>query len=156
MKKTKLYVDLDGVLVDFERGYADANGGVGPSGDDNEVFWAPVKRTEDFWLNLPWMPGGQHLWDFVKDHEHLVVLSSPGHHDTERATQQKKEWVRKHLGPDVHLVLKQSKEKHFYACPRSILIDDWKGNIKRWADAGGIAIRHRQAADTIEMLKQYY
>ena len=140
--RLKCYVDLDGVLVDFEKGYETASGRK-CGGPDDDTFWEPVIRTPDFWINLEWMPGGQKLWEYVRQHHYVTILSSPGNHDKERAITQKRQWVRKYLGEDVNIVFKYSKEKHHYACEHSILIDDWGENIVRWKNAGGIAVHHR-------------
>jgi hypothetical protein len=37
--------------------------------------------------------------------------------------------------------------------PGDILIDDLSKNCKRWTDAGGIAVHHTSAADSILKLK---
>lgn len=151
----KLYCDLDQVLADFDAGYEAAAGHKPNGGADDDTFWKPIIDTPDFWLNLPMMPDGRELWDYIKSHHYVVILSSPGTHDTERAIRQKRQWVRKHLGDDVNFVPKMAKQKHHYAGPNCILIDDWHKNVKRWLDAGGWAIHHRTAKETIETLKVF-
>lgn len=46
----QLYVDLDGVLADFDTGYERAFG-VRPDKAANNVDWTMVRRTPDFYLN---------------------------------------------------------------------------------------------------------
>jgi len=152
VERLKLYCDLDGVLADFDKAYLTISGGIPHKGDDE--FWARIKAAEDFWLNLEMMPDGPKLWDYVKSHHYVVILSSPGTHDTERAVRQKRQWIKKHLGEHVNFVPKEAKFKHHYADDRCILIDDWARNIERWTKAGGIAIHHKSADETIAELQK--
>lgn len=152
VERLKIYCDLDGVLADFDKAYLEISNGIPHKGDDE--FWARVKAAPDFWLNLEMMPDGQVLWDYVSRHHYVVILSSPGTHDLERATRQKRQWIKKHLGEHVNFVPKEAKYKHHYAHETCILIDDWHKNIKRWMDAGGIAVHHKSAAETIEHLRR--
>lgn len=156
-ERLKVYVDLDGVLADFDRHYSKV---VGKSREDwpctdgnDDLFWFPIIRTKRFWLDIPLMKDAMELWEFVSKHHYVTILSSPGTHDTERATIQKRLWVANHLGENVNMVLKQAKQKHHYACPNSVLIDDWEKNIKNWQAAGGLTIHHKSAKETIEALK---
>lgn len=148
----KCYVDLDGVLADFDTAYAKAVGTedrtLWPTED---AFWDPILATPHFWRDIPLKADALDLWRFIADHHYVCILSSPGNNDTERACREKRAWVREHFG-DVNIVLKNAKEKHHYACPNSLLIDDWHKNIKRWLNAGGKAIHHKSAAETINQL----
>ena len=57
------------------------------------------------------------------------------------------------IGLVVAFVMNNDKKQEF-ATPESILIDDREQNIQQWRQAGGIAIHHTSANDTIEQLKQ--
>ena len=58
-----IYCDMDGVLVDFEKGYYDLTGTSTkqfPKGDNS--FWQPISDAgAEFWATLPWMPDGKEL-----------------------------------------------------------------------------------------------
>lgn len=155
-QRLKIYLDMDGVLSNFAMAYARLTGKAEHEwSKDNDVFWAPILKKRRFWLDIPKMEDADILWDFVHKHHYVVVLSSPGHHDTERAVIQKRRWLEEHFGTSFNLVLKQSEEKHHYACPNSVLIDDWGKNVKAWEAAGGKAIHHKSVATTIAQLQLY-
>lgn len=151
----KIFVDLDGVLADFDSAYLKANGGSWPEDRDNDdIFWEPVLRTPDFWLNIQPMPDARILWQFLlATGMPLEILSSPGTHDTYRAIQQKQQWFRNHFCKQTPMTFKLSKQKRELAEPFAILIDDWGSNIKGWEAEGGIAVHHKDALSTIEKLK---
>lgn len=156
-EKLKIYVDLDGVLADFDAAYGKIVGtsdkSKWPKDDEVGSFWHPIIRTKRFWLDIPLMKDALVLWEVLRKHHYVSILSSPGTLDKERATVQKRLWVREHLDPEANILLKAAKEKHHYACPNSLLIDDWHKNTRRWTDAGGKVIHHQSAAETIEKLK---
>jgi hypothetical protein len=54
-----------------------------------------------------------------------------------------------------HILVRRDKQKFakIGGVP-NILIDDWSKNIKEWEAAGGIAIKHKNAAETIAALKK--
>jgi hypothetical protein len=149
----KLYCDLDGVLVDFEKGYENLTGKKAPgvnSGYNAKEFWEPItKAGVPFWSNLDWMPDGKELWDHIKKF-HPSILSAPSRDESSRIG--KKVWMKKHL-PGVDLHLKAAEQKQDLAKEGDILIDDRIDNCRRWQLAGGTAIHHTSAANTIQKLK---
>jgi hypothetical protein len=146
----KIYCDMDGVLVDFEKGYKDLTG-VEASYDTNpEEFWEPITRAgAAFWIKLQWMPDGKQLWEYIKPYS-PELLSAPSREESSRIG--KFTWVKRNI-PGTKLILRSAERKQEFATPNSILIDDRADNIQRWKDAGGIGIHHTSAADTIQQLK---
>jgi hypothetical protein len=147
----KIYCDLDGVLVDFNKGYYDLTGiDIGNTHRSDAKFFAPINKAGvKFWNNLEWMSDGKELWDYIKKYE-PELLSAPTRDYTSIVG--KKLWVRREL-PGVRLILRSAKHKKEFASPNSILIDDRIDNIKDWIDAGGIAIHHKNTKDTLTKLK---
>jgi len=148
----KIYCDMDGVLVDFERGYEELTGidlrGEFQKGDD---FWDPIsEKGVGFWAGLKWMPDGQELWNYLKPYK-PDLLSAPSREDSSRIG--KHVWV-KHKIPGTKLILRYASQKQELANPESILIDDRQVNIDQWEAAGGIGILHTSADNTIKQLKQ--
>lgn len=150
--KYKLYCDLDGVLVDFSKGYYDLTG-IDLTGifRKDKKFWGPIdKAGKKFWANLKWMKDGKELWDYIKKYN-PDILSAPSRENDSRVG--KNEWVNREI-PGAHLILRSMEHKKEFASPDAILIDDNEDNIKDWKDAGGITIHHTSTKETIKQLKK--
>lgn len=150
----KIYVDLDGVLVDFNKGYKELTGRDTTSfvkGDS--TFWGPLeKEGAKFWANLDWMPDGKVLWDYVKKHK-PSILSAPSKDPASKVG--KDAWVRMHIPNQyekLNLVPRFIKQR--FSKENSILIDDMESTIIEWNKKGGIGILHTSAANTISELKK--
>lgn len=151
MGRYKIYCDMDGVLVDFNKGYKNLTGvdlGTEHRNDDN--FWDPINEAGyDFWINLEWMPDGKRLWNYIEKHK-PEILSAPSRQNDSRVA--KMHWVDREL-PGVHLILRSAKHKKDFAAPNHILIDDRPDNIEGWRQSGGIGILHVNTKHTIDQLK---
>jgi hypothetical protein len=148
-----IYCDMDGVLVDFDRGYQELTGITTQQADANgtEAFWAPLSKAgAKFWITLDWMSDGKQLWDYIKKYN-PILLSAPSREESSKLG--KRVWVKREL-PGVKLILKYASQKQEYASPTSILIDDRQKNIDQWEAAGGIGILHTNTANTIKQLQQ--
>ena len=142
---------MDGVLVDFNKGYFELTGHKldGIHRTDTH-FWDPINDAGyDFWINLNWMPDGKELWSYIEKYT-PELLSAPSRQNNSRVA--KHDWVNREL-PGVHLILRSAKHKKDFASPKSILIDDRVDNIADWVGAGGIGILHKNTEDTILQLK---
>jgi hypothetical protein len=148
-----IYCDMDGVLVDFDRGYQELTGITTQQADSNgvEAFWAPLSKAgASFWITLKWMPDGKQLWSYIKKYNPLL-LSAPSREESSKLG--KRVWVKREL-PGVKLILKSAERKQEYANANSILIDDREKNITQWKAAGGIGILHTSANNTIKQLQE--
>ena len=146
----KIYCDMDGVIVDFDKGYKELTGREASFDTPKEEFWAPIQKAgAPFWIKLQWMPDGKQLWNFIKPFN-PQLLSAPSRDESSKIG--KFVWVKRNV-PGTKLILRQAERKQEFATPNSILIDDRADNIQRWKDAGGIGIVHTSAADTIQQLK---
>jgi hypothetical protein len=147
----KIYCDMDGVLVDFEKGYHKLTGidlkGVHTSG---RVFWEPINKAgHAFWSELEWMQDGKDLWSFIAPYN-PILLSAPSRSLTSRSGKQA--WVKREL-PQTKLILRDADKKKEFANPYTILIDDREPNIEGWIEAGGIGILHTSTEQTIKELQ---
>lgn len=149
--KYKLFVDMDGVLVDFDKGYEQLTGvdiskmsfQTGPK------FWNPIdKAGSDFWANLEWMEDGKKLWKFISPYK-PTILSAPSKKQSSKIGKTK--WVDREL-KNVSLLLVPAHAKKNFSGPNNILIDDRGINCDQWIESGGIAIYHSNADDTINQL----
>jgi len=148
-----IYCDLDGVLVDFDRGYQELTGITTQQANTNgiEAFWAPLSKAgAKFWITLKWMSDGKQLWDYIKKYN-PILLSAPSREESSKLG--KRIWAKREL-PGIKLILRSADRKQEFANPTSILIDDREKNIEQWKAADGIGILHTSTANTIEQLKQ--
>jgi hypothetical protein len=144
----KLFVDMDGVLADFERGYWEAFG-VDVSKQTDNVDWTKVRNHKDFYLNLPPMPDISVLWSCIYQLNPIILTGVP--HSVEEACANKTGWVRRCLG-DIEVRCCRSSEKYLHAEAGDILIDDWEKYRHKWEEVGGIWITHTSALETVNQL----
>jgi hypothetical protein len=134
-----LYVDMDGVLTDFERQYKDAGGK-----SLKDIDWE-LTDTTDFWKDMPWKKDGKALWKALSPFD-PIILSAPTKDQNCRVG--KREWVRRELGEHTRLILDPMKWK--YASPVAVLVDDMTKNTAAWETYGGIAIKHESTGKTLK------
>ena len=155
-QKYTIYCDMDGVLVDFDKQFEKASGGVPPreyeEKNGKEAFWNLIDNENGvgFWVGMPWMPNGKQLWEYIKPNDPML-LSSPSRSNSSRLG--KRLWVRNNL-PGTKLILANAANKKNYADSNNILIDDRPSNVDQWKAAGGIGILFISTAQTIEELKK--
>jgi hypothetical protein len=155
-----IFCDMDGVLVDFDKGYEDLTGLHTKHADvqDSNDFWNKFKSslTEknmeeyDYWANLEWMSDGQELWNYIKQYN-PYVLTAPSRDPGSKLG--KKEWVLR-LDNMKNIYFRAAQNKSDFSGRNRILIDDRADTIEKWNKAGGIGILHTSTQDTIEQLKK--
>lgn len=119
-----LFLDMDGVLVDFDKGL-----------EDNDIIncktfihlpkdtWSDeqlalnkaiisVMRRPGFFSGLPPMTGYKELWDFCLPYGHKVLTARPDDSVSgSRVSQEKQDWLLWHIG--------EFKQEDFICCLRS-------------------------------------
>lgn len=145
---TRIYLDLDGVMADFDKYFLDTFG-VESHKLDDPTLWKLINGHENFFLNLPLMEGAL---DFFRSIEHLPVsiLTACPKSNYTSAAMQKRRWVYKHLSKDVTVIpMMGGKNKClFMHAPGDVLIDDFEKNCIPWAEHGGFAIHHKDFETT--------
>ena len=154
-KTYKIYSDMDGVLVDFDKRFKRFSDGIPPTEYEQKFgrdkFWEIIDGTGvRFWVGMDWMSDGKQLWNYIKEYN-PTLLSSPSRSNYSRMG--KRIWRKRNL-PSTKLILARAANKQNYADPNSILIDDRESNIDQWIKAGGIGILHTDTASTISKLKE--
>ena len=151
-KLFKIFLDMDGVIVDFDKRFEEQFGMPPREFEDNfgsDKFWEKIdSKGVGFWRGMEWMPGGQQLYNRVAKHDH-ALLSSPSRSDLSKIG--KRMW-RKDNTPNTKLILARSYNKKNYADKSNILIDDRADNIQQWKDAGGIGILYQSADQVMKEL----
>jgi hypothetical protein len=159
MKKfTKIYLDMDGVLTNFEKRYKEMFGVIPADARTFKEFspnWTKFISEEQF-EQLEWFPGGKELLKFVKDTglEVEILSSSGGEKFHVEVTSQKLRWLYKNGIDYLPNIVAGRRLKAAFATPDSILIDDTPDVIESFNAAGGVGILHKDVKETVEKLKQ--
>lgn len=164
----KLFLDMDGVLVDFVRGYEERVGvpiaTMNKMYDDNvypdrDHVWKKT-RCGTFWRNLPKTQEFEQIIDaaFKYWHEDDVnVLTAPVRCDDTCPTQ-KAGWIQDHtpIKSENFNAVHRSRKKEFALTDGkpNVLIDDYEKNIAEWVEAGGIGIVHYDINKTLKQIEQ--
>jgi len=141
----QLFVDMDGVLADFDA-HHEAVLGVRSDKRLDNVDWERVRDIKDFYLSIPPMPDMKELWQRVERHRPIVLTGVP--RLVPEAAGNKRAWAALHLGEHVEVRCCLSNEKCLHASPGDVLIDDWVKYRQLWLDRGGRWITHRGAVET--------
>lgn len=147
----QLFIDMDGVLADFDSGY-EQRFGTRPSKADDNVDWELVKRTEGFYRELPPMPDFEKLWHSLEWLNPIILTGVPL---IAEAPQNKREWVDKNIGKHAKMIACRSKEKCHHANVGDVLIDDWEKYKHLWTAKGGVWITHVSADNSLEQLSHH-
>ena len=153
-----VYLDMDGVLVNLEKGAFKVHGAQ-LSDVPKPTRWEKISDTKDFWRDLEWMPGAKKLWNFLKPYEPSIMSA---YARTEpNSAKGKQDWLKKNVeslpNSRVNLVMRSEKQK-FARDGRTqapnILVDDHPKNIREWEANGGIGIHHTSVKKTIAKLQE--
>ena len=158
-RELKIYCDMDSVLTDWEKAFQligdeRTKGLTTREFEDKyglEETWKLINGAgEAFWSEMPWLPDGKKLWNYIKPHN-PTILSSPAKSKVSKTG--KHIWIDRELGKGTPRILK--REKWEEADPESVLIDDYNKKIDDWVNKGdGIGILHTSADKTIAELKK--
>ena len=151
----RVYLDLDGVLANFDAGYR-ALFGWTPNHDLTDEQWETIHAQEDFFFNLPLYEGAVKLFLNLPRAVNILTACPKSHYGS--VARQKRRWVQKHFGDYVTVlpVMGSHNKPLFMHAPGDLLIDDYGKNCREWSAAGGIAIKHEAVDDTIWQFKEHY
>ncbi|MDC7224454.1 MAG: hypothetical protein PQJ60_11990 [Spirochaetales bacterium] len=156
----QLFLDLDGVLVDFNRGVRFYSG-KGPEEQTAKQMWSVLSHVKNFYAKLSWTEDGPELWEKTRSLDPVILTGLPL---GKWAEPQKREWCRRELGQDVPVICGMSRDKHLLAWDwlyennlghlTPILIDD-RLNLKfPWEEGGGRFILHFSARESLKRLEE--
>jgi 5'(3')-deoxyribonucleotidase len=160
--KYTIFCDMDGVLVDFDKGYEDLTGIYTKHSDvqDKNTFWNTFNNSlkekgmseYEYWANLDWEKGGPMLWNYIKKYT-PYILTSPSSNPKSR--EGKRNWVSR-LDGMKNIYFRKAQDKADFSRKNKILIDDRADTIERWNSKDGIGILHdpKNPRATLKTLKQ--
>jgi hypothetical protein len=146
----KLFLDLDGVLADFDRGVK-AVTGRRPEELKLRDMWRALAKAPDFYGTLEFMHDAEVLWAFCRPFRPTILTGLPL---GSWAPAQKERWVRRMLGADVPIITCMSRGKPEYSGPGHVLVDDRASARGAWESAGGRFVHHVDAAGSIAALQR--
>ena len=136
-----VFLDLDGVIVDFVKGACDYHGVADPYLDpknhgkydihnmfDIRNFYEPFNH--DFWAVLHWTPDAKQILGRIVryvDESQITILTKPM--NSRGAVEGKATWLR-HNMPRIKFLI--GNDKASIAGPDKLLIDDYDKNIDDW------------------------
>jgi 5'(3')-deoxyribonucleotidase len=146
-----IFVDMDGVLSDFEKRYRELfNTDPGETRDKKfPEHWRTIVDNGHF-ETLELMPGAQTLLEYLQtltSVQKVILSSTGGFEDHKEISFQKKQWLlqNKFLSMWTTIIFVPGKEyKKGYASSNSLLIDDTLSIIIDFQKAGGSAIHYKE------------
>ncbi|HTI87021.1 MAG TPA: hypothetical protein VL966_10490 [Alphaproteobacteria bacterium] len=146
----KLFIDLDGVLADFDRGVERVTG-KRPEQLKVAEMWRALAREPQFFDTLDYMHDAELLWLFCKPYHPTILTGLPL---GSWAPEQKRRWVARMLGGDVPVITCMSRDKPRYSGPGHVLVDDREKVRAGWEEKGGIFVHHASAERSIAELRR--
>ena len=158
-KITKIYLDMDGVIADFDKRYKELYK-IAPKDADTyktfDKFFTMFIADRQF-AKLDLLPDAMELINYLRSlpiPTEILSSTSSEKRDAE-IREQKIEWLNKHnIEFPVNLV-PGKRFKRDFSNENSILIDDTSQNIEQWRAEGGVGILHTDTLTTIGILKMY-
>jgi len=133
----QLFLDLDGVLADFDAGVEAL---LGMSASDYEQkkskrdFWFRLMRADNFYGSLPEMTDARLLFDAVAHLDPIILTGLP---IGRWAAPQKERWVAEHF-PGTPVITTMARDKHKHMKAGDMMVDDRENHTSNYQDAGMI------------------
>lgn len=143
--RTEVFLDMDGVITDFQQGCCDFYKILNPYDNPNnlgkyeisdligiprDMFYAGM--NQQFWANLKWTPHGkQILVEILRyvDEKQVTLLTAPLR--TAGCMEGKVDWIRSNMQRWSRRFL-MGPAKWAIAAPGKLLIDDCEDNVDNW------------------------
>ncbi len=146
----KIFIDMDGVLADFNKGLIELLN-IQPMPQENqpvewqEKMWNKISKYSRFYLDLQPISGAvesfKNLYTIFGDKIEILTGIPKPTRNVPFASQDKTEWVKRYLSSDVKVNTVLRAEKLNFSKGREyILIDDYSKNIKECTNTGGTGI----------------
>ena len=143
-----VFLDMDGVLVDFFNAFAKlANVKHWKQMDPQRLQDVLNKIVgSDYFAKLPKTNTCDSIVEMVVDFAgSYSILSSPLRGDIANSTKHKRAWVMDNLSPQptTTIIVRDKSQYALLNGVQNILIDDRADNIHKWKEAGGYGIKYQ-------------
>jgi len=162
-----LYLDMDGVQADLfhavaKREQVDHWDDV-PDQDEaiTRLSLEGPNSVYHLFRNLAPLPGGQVIIKWLRENKiPFTVLSAPLRNEQEASIKAKKDWLDQYNIGTSNDAIFTKKKFHFAHNDGNpnVLVDDFSYYLDSWAEAGGIAVKHKDTdtEHTIKELERIY
>ncbi len=151
--KTRILLDMDGVLTDFVGGALRIHGWTreafehvwplqsydlaGPMGLTEEAFWRPISAmNEVFWMGLQPLPWARELMELIRSvTDDWYIVSRPSQDPS--CYSGKAFWLKRFFQDQSFDRFVLTPHKHIFVGPNVLLIDDLEENINNFVAVGG-------------------
>tara|TARA_Y100000593_G_C4309058_1_gene337389 strand:+ start:2373 stop:2945 length:573 start_codon:yes stop_codon:yes gene_type:complete len=159
IKIRQIFLDMDGVLADFESKITEMLGEKVWNTDAGHAVYDAHKReltAKHMFRKMDPLPDAWKLVDWCCNSGiHTEILTAAGTVNRELVVRDKIEWIREHINPYWTIIPTfKGSQKSAFAHKKAVLIDDRDKNIECWVEAGGIGILHTTAENTIKQLNE--
>jgi hypothetical protein len=151
-----LYLDMDGVVADWETAVADILGYKLVEGDRwPDQDWRKIIQFQRIYRDLPLLPWALDFVDqaceiAVQAHYAVRFLTAvPRRNDFPWAFEDKVHWANRHWPTIPVWFGPYSQDKQKRAAPGQILVDDRMVNITEWTAQGGRGIHFHRNPDSV-------
>ena len=155
--KPTVFLDMDGVLVDFFNAFAKlANVKHWKQMDPQRLQDVLEKIVgSDYFAKLPKTNTCDSIVEMVVDFAgSYSILSSPLRGDIANSTKHKKVWVMDNLSPQptTTIIVRDKSQYALLNGVQNILIDDRANNIHKWKEAGGYGIKYQANENDLSVI----
>ncbi|MCR5337962.1 MAG: hypothetical protein K6E75_05325 [Lachnospiraceae bacterium] len=151
MRIQKIYIDMDGVLADFDEGIRQLcfmepqPQNAIQSQEYEDEMWDRIRKVGHFYGKLRPVPGAvemfRKLFETYGDKVEILTGIPRPERGIIDAAADKREWVKRLLSGDVTVHTVRRKDKKNYCKGKDyVLIDDYDKNTGEWAQMGGSVI----------------
>ncbi|MGO7089467.1 hypothetical protein AB9E14_23615 [Rhizobium leguminosarum] len=153
-KRPRLYLDLDGVMANFDAHFP-ATFGLDHRGLADDEMWSTINAHPSYFRDMPIFAGAKEFFDRISWLDPIILTACPKS-NYPHVARQKREWVREHLSASCHILpVMGGRNKPLFMHSRGdILVDDFERNIAAWREEGGFGIVHKDFASSRDAIER--
>ena len=141
----KCFLDMDGVIADFFSAAVAMSETPNKEWRDHEFrdvqrVLNKIRKTPGFFRDLKPFVGTNTFVQCIQNIAGPITILSSPLEGYENCSEEKIEWLEKHLMVDVDVIITSDKAQY---AEGNILIDDYGYNIRQWEEAGGFGIKYQ-------------